>query len=211
MNDIYDTYPFNLAKHVLEDDLPSVYLQGVRFAISTLTEREEAVIKYRLKDGLTLRDTGKAMDITQERVRQIEAKALRKLRHPTRKKLMIAVPLSELYELQEKYNLLSREHELLVKAMEIIQGKVTTPQSIEKMANAAVWMQTELEDLDLSVRTYNCLKRANKNTLRDLVEMRPGDLQKVRNLGRKSFEEVVNTLKRYGLSLKGANDEATPQ
>lgn len=210
MTDIYDIYPFNLARVILEDEIQSVYLQGIRFAISTLTEREEDVIKLRFKEGLTLRETGQKQNVTQERVRQIEAKAIRKLRHPTRKKLMIAAPLSELYELQEKYNLLSREHELLVKAMELIQGKVTTPQSIEKMANAAVWMQTELEDLDLSVRTYNCLKRANKNTLRDLVEMRPGDLQKVRNLGRKSFDEVVNTLKRYGLSLKGANDEATP-
>lgn len=210
MTDIYDTYPFNLARVILEDEIQSVYLQGIRFAISTLTEREEDVIKLRFKEGLTLRETGQKQNVTQERVRQIEAKAIRKLRHPTRKKLMIAVTLSELYELQEKYNLLSQEHELLVKAMELIQGKVTTPQSIEKMANAAVWMQTELEDLDFSNRTYNCLKRANKNTLRDLVEMRPGDLQNVRNLGRKSFDEVVNTLKRYGLSLKGANDEATP-
>ena len=211
MTDIYDIYPFNLARVILEDEVQSVYLQGIRFAISTLTEREEDVIKLRFKEGLTLRETGQRQNVTQERVRQIEAKAIRKLRHPTRKRLMIATPLSEVQEMQERYNLLSREHELLVKAMELIQGKATTPQSIEKMANAAVWMQTELEDLDLSVRTYNCLKRANKNTLRDLVEMRPSDLQKVRNLGRKSFDEVVNTLKRYGLSLKGVNDETPPQ
>ena len=210
MTNIYDIYPFNLARVILEDEVQSVYLQGIRFAISTLTEREEDVIKLRFKEGLTLRETGQRQNVTQERVRQIEAKAIRKLRHPTRKRLMLATPLSEVQEIQERYNLLAREHDLLVKAFELLQGK-STPEGIEKIARAATWMQTDIESLGFSVRTYNCLKRARKDTLRDIVEMTPAQLQNVRNLGRKSFEEVVDTLKQFGLSLKGANDETSPQ
>ena len=59
-----------------------------------------------------------------------------------------------------------------------------------------------IEDLDLSVRSFNCLKRANINTVRDLVAMTEEELIKVRNLGRKSLEEVKKKLSDGGLSLK---------
>ena len=48
MNDIYDVYPFNVANAVVGDEIPNVYLQGIRLAISTLTEREETVIKVKI-------------------------------------------------------------------------------------------------------------------------------------------------------------------
>lgn len=59
-----------------------------------------------------------------------------------------------------------------------------------------------IEDLDLSVRSFNCLKRANINTVRDLVAMTEEELIKVRNLGRKSLEEVKKKLSDGGLTLK---------
>ena len=58
-----------------------------------------------------------------------------------------------------------------------------------------------LEELDLSVRSFNCLKRANINTVADLISKTEDEMMKVRNLGRKSLEEVIGKLEAMGLSL----------
>ena len=63
-----------------------------------------------------------------------------------------------------------------------------------------------IEDMDLSVRSYNCLKRANIHTVEDLTKKTEDDMLKVRNLGRKSFDEVINKLTSYGLKLKDKED-----
>jgi len=62
-------------------------------------------------------------------------------------------------------------------------------------------LEMTIEELDLSVRSFNCLKRAGINTVEDLVGKTEGDMMKVRNLGRKSLEEVINKLEAMGLSL----------
>ena len=66
-------------------------------------------------------------------------------------------------------------------------------------------LETTIEELDLSVRSYNCLKRAGINTVQDLTTRSENDMMKVRNLGRKSLEEVIAKLDSMGLTL--ANDE----
>ena len=63
-------------------------------------------------------------------------------------------------------------------------------------------LEMNIEDLDLSVRSYNCLKRASVNTVGDLTEKTEDEMMKVRNLGRKSLEEVIQKLESLGLSLK---------
>ena len=67
-------------------------------------------------------------------------------------------------------------------------------------------LEMSVEDLDLSVRSYNCLKRANIHTVEDLTKRTEDDMLKVRNLGRKSLEEVINKLTDLGLSLKAQED-----
>ena len=62
-------------------------------------------------------------------------------------------------------------------------------------------MEMTIDDMDLSVRSYNCLKRANINTVEDLISKTEEEMMKVRNLGRKSLEEVINKLALMGLSL----------
>jgi DNA-directed RNA polymerase subunit alpha len=66
-------------------------------------------------------------------------------------------------------------------------------------------LEMAIEDMDLSVRSYNCLKRANINTIEDLTRKSKDDMLKVRNLGLKSLEEVIYKLESYGLALR--NDE----
>ena len=67
-------------------------------------------------------------------------------------------------------------------------------------------LEMSIEELDLSVRSFNCLKRANINTVEELVQKSEEDMMKVRNLGRKSLEEVAQKLAALGLSLR-RNDE----
>ena len=63
-------------------------------------------------------------------------------------------------------------------------------------------LEMTIEELDLSVRSYNCLKRAGINTVQELTERTMDDMMKVRNLGKKSLEEVEQKLEALGLSLK---------
>ncbi len=67
-------------------------------------------------------------------------------------------------------------------------------------------LETTIEELDLSVRSFNCLKRAGINTVEDLISKTEEDMMKVRNLGRKSLEEVIAKLASLGLSLR-SDDE----
>ena len=62
-------------------------------------------------------------------------------------------------------------------------------------------LEMTIEELDLSVRSFNCLKRAGINTVEDLISKTEDEMMKVRNLGRKSLEEVINKLAAMGLSL----------
>ena len=84
---------------------------------------------------------------------------------------------------------------------------------VESMANTSILVSREedkvhklmimsIEDMDLSVRSYNCLKRAGINTVEDLIHKTEDDMLKVKNLGRKSLDEVIHKLESLGLSLK---------
>lgn len=67
-------------------------------------------------------------------------------------------------------------------------------------------LEMTIEELDLSVRSYNCLKRAGINTVEDLTNRTEEDMMKVRNLGRKSLEEVLQKLHALGLALAPSED-----
>ena len=67
-------------------------------------------------------------------------------------------------------------------------------------------LEMTIEELELSVRSFNCLKRAAINTVEELTERTEDDMMKVRNLGKKSLDEVKNKLEELGLSLKPSDD-----
>ena len=74
----------------------------------------------------------------------------------------------------------------------------------EKVTNRKY--ETKIEELDLSVRSYNCLKRAGINTVGDLIQKNEEEMMRVRNLGRKSLKEVIQKLRERGLDLKRSYD-----
>ena len=78
-----------------------------------------------------------------------------------------------------------------------------TGMMIEKTEDPKVKaLETSIEDLDFSVRAYNCLKRAGIHTLQDLVNKSESDMMKIRNLGKKSLKEVLDKIKEMGLVLR---------
>ena len=91
-------------------------------------------------------------------------------------------------EMSEKFS----DMNVLVSKDEDVQTKVLT---------------LPIEEMDFSVRSYNCLKRANINTVEDLVSKSKSDMLKVRNLGLKSIEEVIQKLETYGLALRPEEED----
>ena len=86
-----------------------------------------------------------------------------------------------------------------------IGSNSTVVEKVEKEPDTMLKMT--IEELDLSVRSFNCLKRANINTVEDLVNKTEEEMIKVRNLGRKSLEEVEHKLTMMGLSLADEDNQ----
>ena len=82
---------------------------------------------------------------------------------------------------------------------ETVGSKSTVVEKAETQRDKV--LELTIEELDLSVRSFNCLKRANINTVEDLISKTEDEMMKVRNLGRKSLEEVINKLAMMGLRL----------
>ena len=99
--------------------------------------------------------------------------------------------------------ILSDHFALFTDLSETIGSESTVKEKVEAQRDKVLEMT--IEELDLSVRSFNCLKRANINTVEDLIGKTQDEMIKVRNLGRKSLEEVEHKLAMMGLSL-ASND-----
>ena len=88
---------------------------------------------------------------------------------------------------------------------ETVGGTSTVVEKVETPKDKLLDMT--IEELDLSVRSFNCLKRANINTVEDLINKTQDEMIKVRNLGRKSLEEVEHKLAQLGLSLASDDNQ----
>jgi DNA-directed RNA polymerase subunit alpha len=124
-------------------------------------------------------------------------------------KLMLEVWTNGTFSGKEIISLAARimqEHiALFVNLSETIKGMGDILNKTEDDKQQQI-LKMAIEEMDLSVRSYNCLKRANIHTVEDLTKKTEEDMLKVRNLGRKSLEEVIQKLESYGLSLKQQED-----
>lgn len=193
---------------------------GLEQAIASLAVREQDAVKAYYHDGLNLEQVGNQFNVTRERARQIIAKAVRKLRHPSRFNLIRygADYKDKLISSNEKLAEIEREtQELQARKEELtkqVHNLTCTRESIlaEICASAAGMMDgsvqpkdgrkatgvVTLDEMELSVRSWNCLKRAGVNTLPDLVDkMKSGELVKIRNLGKRSILELLDKVKTY--------------
>lgn len=178
-------YPDNLLYDIFgrewEYPRPADFDGSLEYVLHSLTERERRILDFRYKEGLTYEEIEKRFCVTRERIRQINAKSFRKLRHPGRLNYL-------------KYGIsgvIARQSESAREAALASLPKLDIkPEDIT------------LEELELSVRSYNCLKRAGMNTLRDVAEMTFDELCHVRNLGKKSVDEICAVLTGYGIRLR---------
>ena len=96
------------------------------------------------------------------------------------------------------------EHvKMFVSLSEVGNIGILVPPETEKITRI---LEMTIEEMDLSVRSYNCLKRANIHTVEDLTKKTEDDMLKVRNLGKKSLDEVIYKLESYGLKLQDKED-----
>ena len=93
------------------------------------------------------------------------------------------------------------EHfEILTKIDEIADATGLMKQNVDDSKTKALEMS--IDELEFSVRAYNCLKRANINTLQDLTQKSENEMMKIRNLGKKSLKEVIDKVKEMGFSFR---------
>lgn len=98
--------------------------------------------------------------------------------------------LIEHFEILTSLNAIADETGLMISKSEVPSVKI---------------LETSIDDLDFSVRAYNCLKRANILTLKDLVDKSENEMMKIRNLGKKSLKEVMDKVKDMGLNFRDEN------
>ena len=100
--------------------------------------------------------------------------------------------------------------DLLTVFTNLSDAVATSSTVVEKVPDRAdAKLSMTIDELDLSVRSFNCLKRANINTVADLINKTGEDMMKVRNMGKKSLDEVQKKLEMMGLSLASEDSGST--
>lgn len=171
-------YPLNLIKGISPDfefgDNKDDQIKGLEFCLNEfINEREKTVLINRYKNRKTLRELGREFNVYAERIRQIQAKALRKLRNPT------------------KFNYILYGYNGYSKILEEIENKKQ-----EERQNP---LNFKFEDVIFSTRVHNALRRHGIEALGDIESKE--QLMRIRNLGRKSVDEIVYKLREYGIII----------
>lgn len=163
---------------------------------TTLTSREVQIIELIYKEGLTFEEIGKIFSVLGERVRQIEAKTLRKLRHPDRLNCLMYgkdyIDKLEAIKQEEKENYIKRLNNKLN------DFRANLVKDYDAAYEVNIHINAKIEDLELSVRTYNCLRRARLNTVADILNYNKVKcMYNIRNFGIKSFYELKDKLNEF--------------
>ena len=203
-------WPYNLLEQIgMEDADPLDHLSVeaelyLAMCMSHMTEREMLVVRLRYFEQKTLKEVGEVIGVQSERVRQIEAKAVRKLRwrdcnyilrHGA--KAYIDKRVNEKVDEILKTRMNELEDEYRAKMAGVI---ITDDESKRDMIGKL--LQTTISELDLSVRSFNCLSRVYIHTVGELIERYPTyeKLYEIRNLGRKSSEEIIDKVQSLGFN-----------
>ena len=212
-------WPYNLLTQVMvEPNDPLDHLTDeaelcLAMCMCRLTETEKRVLWMRYFEQKTLPEVGEAFSVTRERIRQVEAKAIRKLRHPS---------CSYILKNGVKAYIDKRVNEKVTEVLKIREAEMNA-ELREKMADVVIrddedkrtmiakLKATTIDELSLSLRPCNCLKRQFVHTVGDLIDRYPTYEQfiTIRNLGRKSAEEVIERVQELGFNwpVYGGNED----
>ena len=205
-------YPYNLLDDVLSvgnykqkkrwgDLLSPDQEAALQYVLSTFTEREQFLLKMYYEEGHSLADCSIAVSITRERVRQILAKCVRRIKHPSQlnlilyglegfeKRSSLALRKEELAYAEKELDEMEKE---LARRRRVLEEDVTSKLLSERRGVVT------LSDMCLTVRSFNCLYGAGCRTLQDVCDKaQSGTLLQIPNLGRGSLNEILQKCKVY--------------
>lgn len=197
-----------IINYVFQDEEDALSIDRRRFMEcfdNMLTERHTEVLRLRAIEGLTLEDTGKRLGITKERVRQIEAKAMRRLNASYFRHRFTTVTVEEMQEIcrdledaKNEIASLKKDRDLYYRLLSKLVKDVIIPDvETSDPVEAGEKLSADIEVLGLSNRSYRALKYSGINIIGDLAQKSDDELMRIRNFGAKSFKEVKKALTDY--------------
>lgn len=200
-------YPENLLAQVFVNGLPTDLPDDITLVLEyiiqkTLTEREGRVLDMRYKRYMTMAAIGEEYGLRTERIRQIEAKAVRKLRHPSRSRYILMGMEGYINYLRDT----AVDERLKEYKKEIIslEKKIAELTDTEYEEEKNELENAPLAELDLSVRTFNILYRAGYSTVKELLDADVEKIVSLPNLGLKNFSDLIDVLSEKGFGWKSA-------
>lgn len=206
----YETYSKGSSEW--EYPVPNDIDASVEYVLALFKEREADMLHMHYKYGMTFTDIAKEYDITSTRVGQIVRSVLYKLGHPQRMRWLIngvqvemANRVAEVREkaITEQMQVTYRNIAEIAEKMSELTGNAYFKQVIAKQAKSDIDINTSINVLDLSVRSYNALVRAGIMTVEDLISRTPESLKTLHNLGAKSMDEIIDKVHMHGLLFNG--------
>lgn len=210
-SNIGSEYPLNLLDAVDSDNVwqypvPADINGTVEYLLHTfLSQRENDILHQRFKLCKTYVEIGEIYQITGERVRKIEEKALNRLRNPgCMKYLQNGIFKATQIDINNAAEqAVSAE---LSTAVAYLRELLINKTNFLDERPVIVTAKTEIEDLNLSVRCYNSVKRAGINKVGDLEKMTFRELRLIRNLGKHSLDELIGKLAEQGVAFQEETD-----
>ena len=190
-------YPYNVFKAIPYRELKvdNYFIDNFDEILRTVcSEKERRCIEFFFKEDLTLAATGREFGVTRERVRQVIAVAVRKIAnyvYSYDSKQKMEREFADRHALREKLIEEYKKNGVITPEIEYEFGKLIID------AHCADKNLT-IEDLNLSVRSYNALKRGGIKYVNELTHMKEDDILKIRTMGRKSCKEIRNKLLSFG-------------
>lgn len=202
-------WPWNLLGALYDDTDPKSYPDDVEasllYAVSSLPdERAKRMLIERFKNGRTLEQCAeKGIVPSKERARQIQNHGLRLLHHAQYHGIITS-------GLRQYISDVARSERARGYTLGYATGAGETAERLGRIMRSVTGKDPDIPtlditivNLDLSVRAYNCLKRAGVVTVRDILDLGPEKLKEVRNLGIKCYREIVGILKALGVNVDG--------
>lgn len=210
--DLIHTYPYNLACTIMGynkettdaekwDIAYNTYVPGLMEAMGVLNEQEKKVIEYRFKSLMTLAEIGKELGLSGERIRQIKEKAIRRLRHPSQARKWNIRYILPYLDKEQEYRKTAEENEALRALVKEYEEKISAMDGTENLMKADPCPEMDVDELDLSVRSFNCLSICGIKKVKAITMLSMDDLMCIRNLGKKSAMEIEDTLNGLGMEL----------
>ena len=185
MNNRNIDYPYNLLEDIgIKNDIACSDLLGsVEYVLYKLTDKERDIIYFYYRDGKSCTEIGKIYSLSSTRIRQIIEKTLRKLRYPSQSKFL-KLGVRGVFEYQQQ-----KHAEQVAELTEKI------------LYFTLIAEKDNIKNCNFSVRAYNCLRAAGKNTLADIAKMDYAELTSIRNLGMKTLLEIADKLEEHGYDI----------